>query len=67
MCNLVTSMFFCKCLYASIVLSSYVVAGGQCVDIILLLALFYMVTLKYLALCRMVAVYFGLLIYAKNA
>lgn len=55
----VTSMFIFK--YLSIVLISYGVAGGQCVDIVLLLSLIYMVTLKNSYLFMVIAVYFGLL------
>jgi len=50
---------FCKCL--SIVLISHGVAGRQCVDIVLLLLLIYMVTLKHSDLFKVIAVYFGLL------
>jgi hypothetical protein len=51
----------------SVVVLYQVVAAGQCVHTVLLRALFCMVTLKYSAVFWMVAVYFGLLIYAKNA
>jgi hypothetical protein len=50
---------FCKCL--SIVLISHGVAGGRCVDIVLLQVLYYMVTLKHSDLFNVIAVYFGLL------
>ena len=44
---------FCKCL--SIVVISHGVAGGQCVDIVLLQALLYMVTLKHSYLFKEIA------------
>jgi hypothetical protein len=57
--TLVHRCLFCKCL--SIVLIPYGVAGGQCVDIVLLQALLYMVTLKHSDLFKVIVVYFGLL------
>jgi len=48
-------------LHRCIVLISHGVAGGQCVDIVLLQTLFYRVTLKHSDMFKVIAVYFGLM------
>jgi len=50
-------------LYRCVVIILHGVAGGQCVDIVLLQALFYSVILKHSDLFKVIAVYFGLLFY----
>jgi len=52
---------FPSLLHRCIVIISYGVAVGHCVDIVLLQALFYRVILKHSELFKMIAVYFGLL------
>jgi len=55
MCLFPTLLYWC------IVIISHGVADGQCVDIVLLQALFYRVILKHSDLFKVIAVYFSLL------